>query len=172
MLVSRNVWTHSCLSSSASCHGVVARGCILSVLGCMHSDMHAIQVQGVFLFCLQFPWGDRCVGSSGVLVGGSFGLCSWGILAIMGWSSFRHDSQSASMSILYSRYRSIGGMDISISIAIVGVVLKAPKISHRHSFCSCFKLFRTWLLCDLQYRGRLYRAMGMMAAYYCCVHMG
>src|SRR5258708_34268514 len=107
MLVSRNVWTHSCLSSSASCHGVVARGCILSVLGCMHSDMHAIQVQGVFLFHLRFPWGDRCAGSSVVLVGGSFGLWTWGILAIMVWSSFRRDSRSDSISIWISRYRSI-----------------------------------------------------------------
>ncbi len=146
MLVSRNVQTCSCLSSSALCHGVMARGCILSVLGCMHLDMHAIQVWGVFLFRLWFPWGDRCAGSSGVLVGGSFGLCSWGILAIMGWSSFRCDSWSASMSILYSRYRSIRGMDISISIAIVGVVLKVPEISQSHSFCSRFKLFRTWPL--------------------------
>src|SRR5258708_19348807 len=156
MLVGRNVRTHSCLFSSALCDGFVARGCILSVLGCMHSDMHAIQVQGVFLFHLRFPWGDRCAGSSGVLVGGSFGLCTWGILAIMGWSSFRRDSRSASMSILYSRYRSIGGMDVSISIAIVGVVLKAPEISHRHLFCSCFKLFSSFPPCDLHYSASPY----------------
>ncbi len=56
---------------------------------------------------------------------GSLEHRSGGILAIMGCSLLSQDRQRASMSILYSRYISISGIEASISIAIMGVVLKA-----------------------------------------------
>ena len=94
---------------------------------------------------------------------GSFQRRSRGDLAIMGWSLSRRERQRASMSSLYSRNRSIGGMDASISIVTVGVVLNAPVMRRRHSFCSLLSWFRIWPFRDHQYNGSPYRAIGSMA---------
>src|SRR5258708_773643 len=116
--------------------------------------MCEIHVDGFFLVCPSFLWLVRWVGSGGGGVYDRFHQVSGMIWAIMGWLSFRWERQRASISSLLSMYRSIRGMDASISIVIMGVVLNAPVMSHRHSFCSHLIWLRIRPLRDLQKRGR------------------
>ena len=81
----------------------------------------------------------RCVGVGGRWVDGSFQRWLGGVLVMMGWLSSSWDSLRASMSILYSRYSLIGGMEALISMAIMGVVLNALVVRHRHVFWSLLR---------------------------------
>ena len=81
----------------------------------------------------------RCVGVGRGWVDGSFQRWLGGVLAMMGWLSSSQDSLRASTSILYSRYRSIGGMEALISMAIMGVVLNALVVRCRHVFWSLLR---------------------------------
>src|SRR5258708_35191674 len=47
--VGRNVCTHSTVSRSALCHGVMARGQVLSVLSWIHCAIRDMHVEGGFL---------------------------------------------------------------------------------------------------------------------------
>src|SRR5258708_40156277 len=125
--------------------------------------MGVMQIGGDFLVHLHFLWWVRWVGGFGSWMVGSLEHRLGGILAIMGCSLLSRDSWRASMSILYSRYISIGRIEASISIAIMGVVLKAPVIRHRHVFCRHLRLLSIWLFQDHQNRGRPYSVMGRMA---------
>src|SRR5258708_24188022 len=61
----RNVWTHSTLSRSASCHGVVATGQVLSVLAWIHWVRHEMIIDGVFFFFFLLLRVLRCFSTGG-----------------------------------------------------------------------------------------------------------
>ena len=169
LLGGKNVHTHSCLSMSMSCHGGSTIGCITSVSSSIRFAMWVIHVVwfAELRVCLELGlWG----GSGGGCVMVAFFLCLGGSLAIIGWSSPSHAICRASMSNLYSMSRTIRGMDASISIATIGVVLKAPVMIHRQLFWSFFMWFKVRLFFDFQYSGRPYKVVSRITLWYSCLH--
>src|SRR5260221_8326270 len=97
----RNVWTHSTLSRSVSCHGVVASGQVLSVLAWICWVIWETHNEGVFLFFFILLGLMRCFGMGGGEEKVRFWWSSSGTLVMMGLSSSL-ERQSASVSSLYS----------------------------------------------------------------------
>src|SRR5258707_10523279 len=118
--------------------------------------MRVMHIGGDFLVRLHFLWWVRWAGGFRSWMVGSLEHRLGRILAIMGCSLLSRDRRRASMSILYSRNILIGGIEASISIAIRGVVLKAPVIRCRHVFCRRLRLLSIWPFRDCQNRGRPY----------------
>ncbi len=58
---------------------------------------------------------------------------------------------------------SIGGIDDSISMAVMFVVQNTPMIMHRHLFCVVDMAVRSFLFFDFQNMGRPYMVIGQIA---------
>src|SRR5260370_3683255 len=134
--------THSCLSMSMSCHSGSTIGHITCVSSRIHLAMWVMHVNWFAKLHIHLELSGLWGGSGWGCVMVAFCLCLGGSLAIMGWSSPSCAICRASMSILYSMNRLIGGMDASISISAVGVVLKVPVIICRQLFCGFFMWFK------------------------------
>src|SRR5258707_15528502 len=61
---------------------------------------------------------------------------------------------------------SIGGIEASISIAVMFVVRNVPVIMHRHLFCVVARVVCSFPFFDFQNMGRLYVAIGCIALMY------
>src|SRR5258706_3025726 len=105
MLGGRNMHTCSAVSKSASCHGAVAKGQVLSVFAWICWVIWEMHVKGNFLFLVLFVFLGwvRCAGRGGGWVNGRFQQCMEGTLAMMGWLSSSWERCRASASNLYSK---------------------------------------------------------------------
>ena len=99
-----------------------------------------------------------------------FSLCSRYIRQVIGWSSASLVICRASMFSFSSNHRSIGGMEASISMAVMLVVQNAPVIMHRHLFCIELSWLSTLPFFDFQNIASPYVATGRMAPMYRDMH--